>query len=69
MDLSVQYRNFRDSGEDGTKEHPGLPLEIDFIDVNAPQHVDDDVFVNLDAFDMLSEFPELEGLDHNHNST
>ncbi|CAH1979550.1 unnamed protein product [Acanthoscelides obtectus] len=41
---------------------------MDFIDscdvVVSPTHVvDDDVFVNLDAFDMLGEFPELEGLD------
>lgn len=32
--------------------------------VVSPTHVvDDDVFVNLDAFDMLSDFPELEVLD------
>ncbi|XP_064211128.1 calmodulin-binding transcription activator 2 isoform X3 [Tribolium castaneum] len=41
---------------------------MDFIDscdvVVSPTHVvDDDVFVNLDAFDMLGEFPDLEGLD------
>lgn len=39
---------------------------MDFIDscdvVVSPTHVvDDDVFVNLDAFDMLGEFPDLEG--------
>lgn len=41
---------------------------MDFIDctdvvVSPTQVVDDDVFVNLDAFDMLGEFPELEVLD------
>ncbi|GLV46120.1 Calmodulin-binding transcription activator [Carabus blaptoides fortunei] len=41
---------------------------MDFMDgadiVVSPTHVvDDDVFVNLDAFDMLGEFPELEVLD------
>lgn len=37
---------------------------MDFIDVVvSPSHVDDDVFVNLDAFDMLSDFPELEVLE------
>ncbi|XP_072388646.1 calmodulin-binding transcription activator 2 isoform X4 [Diabrotica undecimpunctata] len=41
---------------------------MDFIDscdvVVSPTHVvDDDVFVNLDAFDMLGEFPDLESLD------
>ncbi|KAL1497599.1 hypothetical protein ABEB36_008531 [Hypothenemus hampei] len=46
---------------------------MDFIDncdvVVSPTHVvDDDVFVNLDAFDMLSEFPDLEGLDPTHAS-
>lgn len=41
--------------------------EIDFIDVSSIQH-DDDVLVNLDAFDMLSEFPELDTLDHHHNT-
>ncbi|XP_076265400.1 calmodulin-binding transcription activator isoform X5 [Rhynchophorus ferrugineus] len=46
---------------------------MDFIDncdvVVSPTHVvDDDVFVNLDAFDMLGEFPELEGLDSSHAS-
>lgn len=44
---------------------------MDFIDscdvVVSPTHVvDDDVFVNLDAFDMLGEFPDLEGLDSGH---
>lgn len=43
---------------------------MDFMDgtdiVVSPTHVvDDDVFVNLDAFDMLSDFPELEVLDGN----
>nr|CAD7452636.1 unnamed protein product [Timema tahoe] len=40
---------------------------MDFIDscdvVVSPTHVDDDVFVNLDAFDMLGDFPELEILE------
>ncbi|KAG5895919.1 hypothetical protein JTB14_031823 [Gonioctena quinquepunctata] len=44
---------------------------MDFIDscdvVVSPTHVvDDDVFVNLDAFDMLGEFPDLEALDSSH---
>ncbi|XP_060529808.1 calmodulin-binding transcription activator 1 isoform X4 [Cylas formicarius] len=44
---------------------------MDFIDtcdvVVSPTHVvDDDVFVNLDAFDMLGEFPDLEGLESSH---
>lgn len=43
---------------------------MDFIEncdvVVSPTHVvDDDVFVNLDAFDMLGDFPELEALDPN----
>ncbi|KAF6209219.1 hypothetical protein GE061_014964 [Apolygus lucorum] len=64
MPLSCTQSDSRDDN----KESSVLPgLEIDFIDVNASSHVDDDVFVNLDAFDMLSEFPDLEGLDHNHN--
>ncbi|CAG9862937.1 unnamed protein product [Phyllotreta striolata] len=56
------------------QQQPQLPAEInpmDFIDgcdvVVSPTHVvDDDVFVNLDAFDMLGEFPDLEGLDSGH---
>uniref|UniRef100_A0A6B2E5P1 Putative calmodulin-binding transcription activator isoform f n=1 Tax=Phlebotomus kandelakii TaxID=1109342 RepID=A0A6B2E5P1_9DIPT len=42
---------------------------MDFIDnvcVNPPSVHDDDVFVNLDAFDMLVEFPDLE-LDGKHH--
>uniref|UniRef100_A0A1Y1N492 CG-1 domain-containing protein n=1 Tax=Photinus pyralis TaxID=7054 RepID=A0A1Y1N492_PHOPY len=44
---------------------------MDFINtcdvVVSPTHVvDDDVFVNLDAFDMLGEFPDLEGLESGH---
>ncbi|XP_039297121.1 calmodulin-binding transcription activator 2 [Nilaparvata lugens] len=44
---------------------------MDFIDVTVspPTAVDDDVFVNLEAFDMLGEFPELEGLESSHNET
>lgn len=46
---------------------------MDFIEncdvVVSPTHVvDDDVFVNLDAFDMLGEFPDLEGLESGHAS-
>ncbi|XP_050304910.1 calmodulin-binding transcription activator 1 isoform X3 [Anthonomus grandis grandis] len=46
---------------------------MDFINncdvVVSPTHVvDDDVFVNLDAFDMLGEFPDLEGLESSHAS-
>ncbi|XP_066146181.1 calmodulin-binding transcription activator 2 isoform X2 [Euwallacea fornicatus] len=46
---------------------------MDFINncdvVVSPTHVvDDDVFVNLDAFDMLGEFPDLEGLESGHAS-
>lgn len=45
---------------------------MDFINncdvVVSPTHVvDDDVFVNLDAFDMLGEFPDLEVLDSGHS--
>ncbi|XP_018318832.1 calmodulin-binding transcription activator 1 isoform X2 [Agrilus planipennis] len=41
---------------------------IDNCDVVSPTHVvDDDVFVNLDAFDMLGEFPEFDALDSGHN--
>ncbi|KAF4527200.1 hypothetical protein B566_EDAN006127 [Ephemera danica] len=36
---------------------------MDFIDSDVSPHCDDDVFVNLDAFDMLGDFPELEVLD------
>lgn len=58
----------------GSNEQQNLSSDInpmDFIDncgvVVSPTHVvDDDVFVNLDAFDMLGEFPELEGLDSSH---
>ncbi|XP_013164317.1 PREDICTED: calmodulin-binding transcription activator 2 isoform X1 [Papilio xuthus] len=47
---------------------------MDFIEsceaVASPtQVVDDNVFVNLDAFDMLGDFPELEVLDPNSLST
>lgn len=46
---------------------------MDFINncdvVVSPTHVvDDDVFVNLDAFDMLGEFPDLESLETSHAS-
>lgn len=46
---------------------------MDFIEncdvVVSPTHVvDDDVFVNLDAFDMLGEFPDLESLESGHAS-
>lgn len=55
-------------------QQPPLTTEInpmDFIDscdvIVSPTHVvDDDVFVNLDAFDMLGEFPDLESLDSGH---
>lgn len=42
---------------------------MEFIDVacSPPSAMDDDVFVNLDAFDMLGDFPELEVLDSNHS--
>lgn len=47
---------------------------MDFIEsceaVASPTHVvDDNVFVNLDAFDMLGDFPELEVLDPSSIST
>lgn len=47
---------------------------MDFIEsceaVASPTHVvDDNVFVNLDAFDMLGDFPELEVLDPSSLST
>lgn len=47
---------------------------MDFIEsceaVASPTHVvDDNVFVNLDAFDMLGDFPELEVLDPNTITT
>ncbi|CAH2258532.1 jg12370 [Pararge aegeria aegeria] len=47
---------------------------MDFIEsceaVASPTHVvDDNVFVNLDAFDMLGDFPELEVLDPSTIST
>lgn len=53
------------------QQHNNITHEInpmDFINncdvVVSPTHVvDDDVFVNLDAFDMLGEFPDLEVLD------
>lgn len=56
-------------------QHTTMTPEInpmDFIDscdvVVSPTHVvDDDVFVNLDAFDMLGEFPDLEALDSGHH--
>ncbi|XP_023715789.1 calmodulin-binding transcription activator 2 isoform X4 [Cryptotermes secundus] len=45
---------------------------MDFIDscdvVVSPTQVDDDVFVNLDAFDMLGDFPELEILESSAES-
>ncbi|BES97069.1 calmodulin-Hypothetical protein transcription activator [Nesidiocoris tenuis] len=64
MPLSCTQSDSRDDH----KESSVLPgFEFDFNDVNPSSHVDDDVFVNLDAFDMISEFPDLEGLDHNHN--
>lgn len=36
---------------------------------SPPTVVDDDVFVNLDAFDMLGDFPELEVLDHSTHTS
>lgn len=57
----------RGSRDEIIKQSSVLP-EIEFIDVNASQHVDD-VFLNLDAFDMLSEFPDLDGLDQNQNGS
>lgn len=55
--------------QDTTLENDLNPM--DFINncdvVVSPTHVvDDDVFVNLDAFDMLGEFPDLEVLDSGH---
>lgn len=55
--------------QDSTLENDLNPM--DFINncdvVVSPTHVvDDDVFVNLDAFDMLGEFPDLEVLDTGH---
>ncbi|XP_035910249.1 uncharacterized protein LOC118511369 isoform X2 [Anopheles stephensi] len=52
-------------GHDSTPTDDAMNGEInpmDFIENCGDNHgtVDDDVFVNLDAFDMLVEFPELE---------
>lgn len=66
----------RTSQNKNQSEPPPLHPEInpmDFIDscdvVVSPTHVvDDDVFVNLDAFDMLGEFPDLEALDSGHTA-
>lgn len=43
------------------------PLEFIDVAVSPPTAMDDDVFVNLDAFDMLGDFPELEVLDSSHH--
>lgn len=42
---------------------------MEFIDVGVSptNDMDDDVFVNLDAFDMLGDFPELEVLENSNN--
>lgn len=69
-------RDAKDSHQKPAPPQQTLPQEInpmDFIDscdvVVSPTHVvDDDVFVNLDAFDMLGEFPDLEALDGTHNN-
>lgn len=58
-----------DRQQNTTLTHEINPM--DFINncdvVVSPTHVvDDDVFVNLDAFDMLGEFPDLEVLDSGH---
>ncbi|KAJ8981100.1 hypothetical protein NQ317_005418 [Molorchus minor] len=66
--------NNRTQQSKSQKEQPNLTTELnpmDFIDncdvvVSPTQVVDDDVFVNLDAFDMLGEFPDLDGLDSSH---
>lgn len=59
-----------DRQQNNTITHEINPM--DFINncdvVVSPTHVvDDDVFVNLDAFDMLGEFPDLEVLDSGHH--
>ncbi|XP_022907553.1 calmodulin-binding transcription activator 2 isoform X3 [Onthophagus taurus] len=74
-----QSNNHQNRNESNTSKHTqhqdsALDGEInpmDFINncdvVVSPTHVvDDDVFVNLDAFDMLGDFPELEVLDSGH---
>lgn len=73
---SDSNRGSTSSKQPQTNHSGSLNSEInpmDFIDscdvVVSPTHVvDDDVFVNLDAFDMLGEFPDLEVLDTNHSS-
>ncbi|XP_046678847.1 calmodulin-binding transcription activator 1 isoform X1 [Homalodisca vitripennis] len=57
--------NKRDETESDVLVSGINPME--FIDVacSPPSAMDDDVFVNLDAFDMLGDFPELEVLDSN----
>ncbi|KAF5289535.1 hypothetical protein FQR65_LT11810 [Abscondita terminalis] len=62
-------RDHQTQQQSHTISHDMNPM--DFINscdvVVSPTHVvDDDVFVNLDAFDMLGEFPDLEGLDSGH---
>ncbi|XP_045473407.1 calmodulin-binding transcription activator 2 isoform X4 [Harmonia axyridis] len=79
--LNVQQRHREEKNEPSscqiqqhTIEH-SVNTEInpmDFINtcdvVGSPTHaVDDDVFVNLDAFDMLGEFPDLEVLESTQN--
>lgn len=43
------------------------PMEFIDVGVSPTNDMDDDVFVNLDAFDMLGDFPELEVLENSNN--
>lgn len=79
---SAELENQRNSESTNSSQHIKTQTEqnltndinpMDFIDncdvVVSPTHVvDDDVFVNLDAFDMLGEFPDLvDGLESSHS--
>lgn len=68
INCSPMSQNRRVSVQKSPSPHPMVqeisPMEL--MD-SPPTVVDDDVFVNLDAFDMLGDFPELEVLDHSHH--
>lgn len=80
MDRRQRHHTSNSSAESVTREMTSKQVvheqtheinPMDFINscdvVVSPTHVvDDDVFVNLDAFDMLGEFPDLEVLDSGH---
>lgn len=60
------FSRFSNAGQKILGDDDVLINSMDFIDVAVS---DDDVLVNLDAFDMLGDFPELEILDSNNHDS